>query len=118
MLGIALTPFVGTQRGEVHAVSDIADMALLGEVATPDVGKHLLGNLTVEPTDTIDFLTSVAGKSTHAELLAVVIGVLTTHTDELIPRDTKHLGIAAHVLAEETFLKVVVASRNGRVHGI
>ena len=38
----------------------------------------------------------------------MIVCILTTHTDELIPRDTEALWIATHVLAEESLVEVVV----------
>ena len=118
VLGIELTPLVSTPSGEVHTIGDITHVTLFREVAAPDIGEHLLGNLAVEPAHTVDFLTGVAGKGAHAESLAVVVGVLTAHADELVPRDAEHLRIAAHVLAKETLVEVVVTCRHGRVHSI
>ena len=62
MLSIELAPFVGTPCGEMNTIGYIAYMTLLGIVALPDTGKHLLADLAVQPAHTIHFLRSVAGK--------------------------------------------------------
>ena len=48
----------------------------------------------------------------------MVVGIRTTHTDELVPTDAEHLRIAAHVLSKEVFSEVVVTCRNRSVYGI
>ena len=48
----------------------------------------------------------------------MVVGVGTTHADELVPRDAELLGIATHVLAKQTLVEVVVTSGYGGVNGI
>ena len=115
---VNLTPFGSAPCGEVNAIGHIADMILLGIVAVPDGGKHLLAHPAVQLAHAIDFLTGVAGKDTHAETLAVVIRILTAHTNELIPRDAKALRIATHILAKETLVEIVMASRHRRVNSI
>jgi hypothetical protein len=102
----------------VHTIGDITHVTLLGEITTPDVLEHLLGDLTVKPADAVDLLTGVAREGAHAELLAVIVGVLTSHANKLVPRDAEHLGIATHVLAKETFVEVVVTCGNGRMDSI
>ena len=60
-------------------------MVLLWEITLPDVREHLLAYPTVELTYTINILTSVACKSRKTETLVVIVCILTTHTNELIP---------------------------------
>ena len=48
----------------------------------------------------------------------MVVGIGATHADELVPRDAQLLGIAAHVLAEESLVEVVVAGGHGGMHGV
>ena len=48
----------------------------------------------------------------------MVIGVLTTHANELVPRDTQLSRIATHILAEETLIEVVVTSRYRSVDSV
>ena len=118
VLGIDLTPLSSCPCREVYAIGDVANVVLLGIVACPDVGKHLLADPAVKFRYTVDLLAGVAGKGRHAELLALIVGIGTTHTDELVPADTQLLRIAAHILAEETFIEVVVASRNRGVDSV
>ena len=118
VLGINLSPFRSTPSGEMNAVGDVADMALFGIIAVPDAVEHLLADLAMQPAHAINLLTSVAGECAHAELLTVVVGIRAAHSDEFIPTDTQHLRIAAHVLAEEFLVEVVVTGRHGSVYGI
>ena len=66
----------------------------------------------------VDLLAGVAGEGRHAELLRLVVGVGTAHADEFIPRDAELLGIATHVLAEESLVEVVVTGGHRCVHGV
>ena len=102
----------------MDTIGDVAYVVLLGIVASPDAGEHLLGDPSVELRDAVDFLTSVASKSGHAELLVLVVGISAAHADEFIPCDAKALGIGSHILAEEPFVEVVVASGHGCVDGV
>ena len=118
VLGIDFAPFRSAPCGEVNAVGDVADMAFFGIIAVPDAIEHLLADLSVQPTYAVDLLTSVAGKGTHAELLAVVFWISATHSDEFIPADAQNLRVSAHVLAEELLVEVVVAGWHRRMHGV
>ena len=66
----------------------------------------------------VNLLTSVAGEGRHTELLALIVGVRTTHADELVPGNTEFLGIATHILAKQALLEVVVTCGHWGVHGI
>ncbi len=66
----------------------------------------------------VDLLAGVAGEDAHAETLAVVVGVLAAHADELVPADAKARWITAHVLAEQALVEIVVAGRHRRVYGV
>ena len=48
----------------------------------------------------------------------MVVGVLTAHADELVPADAKARWVAAHVLAEQALVEIVVASGHRSVHGV
>ena len=118
ILGVDATPLGGTPCGEVYAIGDVAYMVLLGIVALPDGCEHLLADPSMQHGYAIHLLTGVAGKGRHAELLRVVVGIGAAHADELVPRDSKLLRIAAHVLAKEALVEVVVAGRNRGVDGV
>ena len=118
VLVIYTQPLSSSPCGEVNTIGNVTYVVFLGIVALPDRCEHLLRHLTMEPADAIDLLTGVAGEGRHTEFLALVVGVGTTHTDELIPSDAELGRIAAHVLAEETFVKVVVTGRNRSMNGI
>lgn len=60
----------------------------------------------------INLLTGVAGEGRHTELLALVVGIGTPHTDELVPSNAELLGIAAHILAKKALVEVVMTSGN------
>ena len=93
-------------------------MTFLWEVACPDIIEHLLADLAMQPANTVDLLTGVAGESTHAELFSVIFWVRTSHTHELVPCDTKSLRIATHILTEEAFLEIIVTCRNRSMDSI
>ena len=48
----------------------------------------------------------------------MVIGVCTTHADELIPGDTQFGRIAAHILTEEPLVEIVMSGRHRGMNGI
>ena len=66
----------------------------------------------MQPAYTVHFLRSVTGEYGHAEAFALVAGVVAAEVHEVVPSDTHTGGITAHVLAEETFVEVVVTGRN------
>ena len=72
----------------------------------------------LQPAYTVHFLRSVAGEYGHTETLALVAGVVAAEVHEVVPSDTHTGRITAHVLAEETFVEVVVAGRNRSVYGV
>jgi len=72
----------------------------------------------VEPAHAVDPRGGVAGEGGHAEALALVVGVGAAHAHEFVPADAELLGIAAHVLAEEAFVEVVVSGWHGGVDGV
>ena len=118
VFGIQLTPFCSRPCGEVDTVSHISHMILFRIITLPNRGEHLLTDPAMKFRNAIDLLASVASKRGHAELLAFVIGIRASHSNELIPRDTKFLRIATHVFPKQAFIKIVVASRNWSVHRI
>ncbi len=118
VLVINLAPFRSSPCWEVNTVGHIAHMVLLWEVTLPNVREHLLAHPTVELTYTVHLLAGVASEGREAETLAMVVGVLATHADELVPRDAKTLWVAAHILAEESLVEVIVTSWNWSVNGI
>ena len=118
ILVIDLAPLSGRPSREVHTIGDIADMVFLRIVARPNGREHLLADPAMKLTHTVDLLTGVAGEGRHAETLAMIIGILATHADELIPRDAEQLGIATHVFAKEGLIEVVVASGHWRVDSV
>jgi hypothetical protein len=93
-------------------------MVLLRIVAFPDGSEHFLRHPTVKHRHTIDLLTGVAGEGGHTETLSMIIRIRATHANELIPCDAQLRGIAAHVLAEEALVEVVVTCRHWGVDGI
>ena len=115
---IELSPLCGGPTGEVDTVGHIAHMVLLRIVSVPDGGEHLLAHPTVQLAHTVHFLAGVAGKNRHAEALVVVFRILAAHTDELIPGNTEHGGIAAHIFAEELLVEIVMSGRHRRMNGI
>ena len=102
----------------MNAVGYISHVVLLGSVALPDRGKHLLAYPSVEFTYAVNLLTGVDSEGRHREFLTFVIGIGASHADELVPRNTEFGRIATHVLAEKTFLEVVVTCRNRCVAGV
>ena len=102
----------------MYTVGNVAHVHFFREVTFPDGSKHLLGNLSVQPAYTVHFLRSVAGEYGHAETLALVAGVVAAEVHEVVPSDAHTGRITAHVLAEETFVEVVVAGRNRSVYGV
>ena len=73
---------------------------------------------SVQLADAVDLLTCVACEDRHTELFAVIVGVVATHSDELVPCDAQLCGIAAHVLAEQALVEIVVTGGYGSVHGV
>ena len=115
---IELTPLCCCPSWEVNTIGYITYVVLLWEVTLPDVREHLLAYPTMELTYAVNLLTSIASEGRETETLVVIVCILTTHTDELIPRDTKALWIATHVLAEESLVEVVVTSWNWSMNSI
>ena len=115
---VELTPFCCCPSWEVNTIGYITYVVLLWEITLPDVREHLLAYPTMKFTYTVNLLASVASECREAETLIVIVCILTTHTDELIPRDAKALWIATHILAEESLVEIVVTSRNWSMNGI
>ena len=112
------TPFRGRPGGQVHAVGDVAHVVFFGEIALPQGCKHLLAHPSVELAHTVHLLAGVAGKDTHAETFVVIIGIFAAHSYEFVPRYAQHFGVTTHIFSKESFVKIVVTCRNGRVHGV
>ena len=102
----------------MHTIGHVAYVIFLGIIALPQGSKHFLRYPSVKFTYTVNFLASVAGEGGHTETLVVVVRIGAAHADELIPGDTELLWIAAHVLAEETFVEVVVTCRHWSMYGV
>ena len=102
----------------MNTVGYITYVAFFWEVTLPDTREHVLRHFTVQPAHTVYFLTSVASESRHTETFARITRVDTTHIHQFVPSDTHALWITTHVLAEETFVEVVVTSRNRSVNSI
>ena len=66
----------------------------------------------------IDLLTGVTGKGRHTELLTMVVGMDTTHADELVPCNAELGRIASHVLAEQALVEVIVTCGHWRMNGV
>ena len=134
-------PLAGAPSGIVHAVGDIADVAFVGihvidflvlvvsedlvltigfggEITGPNALEHALRDLTVQPANAVHFLTSLAKEGGHAEALALVFGVLTTESHEIVPADAEFAGILAEIFSAKAFVEVVVAGGNGSVDSI
>ena len=93
-------------------------MALLGVIPLPDIVEHFLAYLAVKPAYAIHFLTGIASKGAHTELLAGVLWVCPAHAYEFIPRDAELLGITTHVLAEEALIEIIMSGRHRSVYGV
>ena len=93
-------------------------MILFRIVSVPDVVEHLLAYPSVQFAHTVHFLTCVACKHRHTESLAVIIRVVASHTDELIPCYAEQLWIAAHIFSEESLVEIVVTCRYWCVNSI
>ena len=48
----------------------------------------------------------------------MVIGILTSHTNQLIPRNAQNRRITAHILAEQSLVEIVVTGWNWSMHRI
>ena len=77
----------------MNTIGYITYMELLREIAGPNGGKHLLRYFTMEIRHAVGFLTGIKRENGHRELLATIVGVLTSHTDKLIPVNTQALRI-------------------------
>ena len=113
MLSIELLPFCSGPGGEVNTIGNESNVVLLGIIAVPDRSEHLLGYPTMKLAHTVHLLAGVAGEGGHTETLVMIIGIGTAHTNKLIPSDAQLGRIATHILAEETFVEIVVTSGNG-----
>ena len=89
-----------------------------GEVTGPNTLEHALRDLTMQPADAVHFLTSLAKEGGHAEALALVFGVLTTESHEIVPANAEFAGILTEIFSAKAFVEVVVAGGNGSVDGI
>ena len=118
ILRIEFTPLCSCPCGEVYTVSNVTNVVFFWIIAFPNRCKHLLAHPSVKLTYTVNLLAGVASKGRHTELLVMVIGIDTTHTDEFIPTNAKFCRIATHILAKESFIKVVVSSRNWSMNSI
>ena len=102
----------------MYAVCNVSHVVFFGEISFPYSVEHLLAYLAVQQADTIDFLTGIAKESGHAELLAVIVGICTSHANELVPCDTKFFRIRTKVLAKQAFVEIVVPCRNRSMHRV
>ena len=93
-------------------------MQLFGEIARPNRAEHLLRYLAVQPAHAVRLLAGVEGKDRHGELLALVIRIGTTHTDQVIPLDAEFAGIIAHVLVEQVLVEIIVTCGNRCMAGV
>ena len=118
VLVVYVTPFRSRPCGEVHAIGDVTHVVFFGIISFPQRSEHLLAHPSVQFAHAIDFLASVASKGTHAEALAVVVGIGAAHADKLIPCNSQALRIATHILAKELLVKVVVAGRHRCMNGV
>ena len=118
MCGIKLFPFRCTPCGEVYTVRNVTHVHFFREVAFPDRSKHLLRDFSMQPAYTIHFLRSVASKYGHTEAFALVARIVAAKIHKVIPSDAHFGRITTHVLAEKTFVEVIVTSRNRSVYGV
>ena len=117
MFYIKFFPFRSSPRRHVYPIGYITYMQLIGRITFPDRLEHTLRHLAVQPADTVDFLTSVAGKHAHTELFAGS-GILASQIHQLTERDTEFGRKLSHIFAEERLIEIVVSGRNRRMHGI
>ena len=72
----------------------------------------------MQPTHTIYFLRSIAGKHRHAETFALITRVITSEIHQIVPTNTHHSRISSHILAEKAFVEIVVSGRNRSMNRI
>ena len=118
ILLIYFLPLRSSPGRHVYTVGDITNVQLLGVVALPNGREHLLAHLAVQPRYTVCLLAGVQGKYGHRELLATILRISTSETDEVTPLDAEFVGIGMHILVEQAFLEIVVTCRNRCMAGI
>ena len=89
VLIVKLTPLGSGPSGQVNAIGYIAHVVFFGVIAFPNGGKHLLANPSVQATNAVNLLASVASEHRHTESFIVVIGVFAAHTDKFVPRNAQ-----------------------------
>ena len=114
---IELFPFRSGPCGHVHTIGNVTYMQLVGRIAFPDGLEHALRHLAVEPAHTVDFLTGIASKDTHAEFFARA-GVLTSQIHQFSETNSQFCREFAHIFAKERLIEIVVAGGHRGVHGI
>ena len=72
----------------------------------------------MQPAHTVHFLTSVASESRHTEAFIRVTRIDTTQIHQILPTDAHPLRITTHVFTEQTFIKVIVSSRNRSMYSV
>ena len=102
----------------MYAVCNVAYVVFLRVVSVPDVVEHLLAYPSVQLAYSVYLLAGVACEYRHAEAFVVVIRVVASHSDELVPCYAEHLWVSAHVFSEESLIEIVVSGRYRCVYGV
>ena len=141
VLLVEVFPLASTPRRVVHTVGNISHVTFFWihivnlsvfvvgenlvvavrfsrEVTRPDFLEHELRHLTVQPAYAVDFLTSLAKEGRHTEAFALIVGVLTTKTHEVVPTDAKTARELTEIFAAKSFIEIVVTSRHRSVYGV
>ena len=116
-LGVYRLPFGSTPGRIVHAVGDVAHKEFLRQIARIHVGENLLGHLAMQHGNTVHVLRDIGGEVAHGELLVGIQRVVLTQGHQGFPVHFQALRIVADILAQEAFVKGIVACRNRRMGG-
>ena len=118
ILLIYFLPLRSRPGRHVYTIRYVTYMQLLWIVTFPYGREHLLAHLAVQPRYTVCLLAGVQGEYGHRELLAAILRISTSETDEVTPLDAEFVGIGMHILVEQAFLEIVVTCRNRCMAGI
>ena len=92
-LQMELLPFLVGPRRIMHAIGDMSDVELFGQMSLIKEAEHLAADASVDGTHAIDFLRQLAGQNAHGEFAVYVVDVFATQTHERRPVEVVSLSI-------------------------
>src|SRR5690606_14835281 len=96
----------------MNSIGHVSDVVFLWKIPRKQTREHFLTYVTVQLTDSIDFLGQSARQDTHGKLTSVAGSIDLAETKEMLPVDFQPIRHIAQIDSYQGFIEHIVSGRN------